>query len=152
MLVIDQGTLLDSVEYNIEQTAVRVGDAVKELQEATRWVVFCVLIFSLCFVASRYQKNTGRRKCIFLLLLIIFGLVIALIFKPRRHTSSSQPPLASAIPVAGTDSSTHLRLRLRHTDSRRLPLLYPPSRPPDPDSHQGSDVWEHADRVAGHSY
>ena len=36
VLVIDQGTLLDSVEYNIEQTAVRVGDAVKELQEATR--------------------------------------------------------------------------------------------------------------------
>ncbi|KAF8234019.1 t-SNARE [Tricholoma matsutake] len=45
VLVIDQGTLLDSVEYNIEQTAVRVGDAVKELQEATR-----------------YQKNTGRSR------------------------------------------------------------------------------------------
>jgi syntaxin 16 len=36
VLVIDQGTLLDSVEYNIEQTAVQVQDAVKELTLATR--------------------------------------------------------------------------------------------------------------------
>ncbi|KIP10855.1 hypothetical protein PHLGIDRAFT_64734 [Phlebiopsis gigantea 11061_1 CR5-6] len=35
-LVIDQGTLLDSVEYNIEQTAVQMSDAVKELDVATR--------------------------------------------------------------------------------------------------------------------
>lgn len=38
-LVIDQGTLLDSVEYNIEQTAVQVGEAVKELEIATRYVL-----------------------------------------------------------------------------------------------------------------
>lgn len=36
VLVIDQGTLLDSVEYNIEQTAHDVGEAVKELNTATR--------------------------------------------------------------------------------------------------------------------
>lgn len=35
-LVIDQGTLLDSVEYNIEQTAVQMEDAVRELDTATR--------------------------------------------------------------------------------------------------------------------
>ncbi|KAF7792394.1 hypothetical protein EIP86_003431 [Pleurotus ostreatoroseus] len=35
-LVIDQGTLLDSVEYNIEQTAVQMSEAVKELNVATR--------------------------------------------------------------------------------------------------------------------
>ncbi|RPD78360.1 snare-domain-containing protein, partial [Lentinus tigrinus ALCF2SS1-7] len=74
-LVIDQGTLLDSVEYNVEQTAVHMEDAVKELDTATR-----------------YQKNTGRRQCIFLLLLIIFGLIIVLIFKPRRHHSAPPPP------------------------------------------------------------
>lgn len=73
-LVIDQGTLLDSVEYNIEQTAVHMGGAVKELE-----------------IATRYQKNTGRRKCIFLLLLIIFGLVVVLIFKPRRDSSEPAP-------------------------------------------------------------
>ncbi len=37
-LVIDQGTLLDSVEYNIEQTAVHMNESVKELQIATRFV------------------------------------------------------------------------------------------------------------------
>ncbi|KAI9442233.1 t-SNARE [Lactarius indigo] len=73
-LVIDQGTLLDSVEYNIEQTAVHMSGAVKELE-----------------IATRYQKNTGRRKCIFLLLLIIFGLIVVLIFKPRRHSSAATP-------------------------------------------------------------
>lgn len=39
MLVIDQGTLLDSVEYNIEQTAVQVQEAAKELDIATRFVI-----------------------------------------------------------------------------------------------------------------
>jgi syntaxin 16 len=38
-LVIDQGTLLDSVEYNIEQTGVHMGEAVKELEIATRFVL-----------------------------------------------------------------------------------------------------------------
>ncbi|KAH9895038.1 t-SNARE [Cubamyces lactineus] len=74
-LVIDQGTLLDSVEYNIEQTAAHMEDAVRELD-----------------VATKYQKNTGRRQCIFLLLLIIFGLILVLIFKPRRHRPSAASP------------------------------------------------------------
>ncbi|KAH9998525.1 t-SNARE, partial [Russula compacta] len=81
-LVIDQGTLLDSVEYNIEQTAAHMNEAVVELE-----------------IATRYQKNTGRRKCIFLLLLIIFGLVVVLIFKPRRHSSATAPmPMTSQAP------------------------------------------------------
>ncbi|KAF7376161.1 Syntaxin-like t-snare protein tlg2 [Mycena sanguinolenta] len=75
VLVIDQGTLLDSVEYNIEQTAFQMEDAVRELK-----------------VATGYQKNTGRRQCIFLLLLIIFGLIVVLIFKPKRHSSAPPPP------------------------------------------------------------
>ncbi|KAJ7703179.1 t-SNARE [Mycena rosella] len=75
VLVIDQGTLLDSVEYNIEQTAFQVEDAVRELK-----------------VATGYQKNTGRRQCIFLLLLIIFGLVVVLILKPKKHSTPSPPP------------------------------------------------------------
>jgi syntaxin 16 len=39
-LVIDQGTLLDSVEYNIEQTAVHMQDANKDLDVAIKYV-FC---------------------------------------------------------------------------------------------------------------
>lgn len=38
VLVIDQGTLLDSVEYNIEQTAAHMEDAVRELDVATKYV------------------------------------------------------------------------------------------------------------------
>jgi len=75
VLVIDQGTLLDSVEYNIEQTAFQVEDAVRELK-----------------VATGYQKNTGRRQCIFLLVLIIFGLIVVLILKPKRHSAPPPPP------------------------------------------------------------
>lgn len=40
ILVIDQGTLLDSVEYNIEQTSVHITEAVKELDIATQYVAF----------------------------------------------------------------------------------------------------------------
>lgn len=103
-MVIDQGTLLDSVEYNIEQTSVQMTQAVKELDVATRCVSSNVIFTSsqaplIMGRASRfmfrYQKNTGRRSCIFLLLLIIFGLIIVLIFKPRRHSSPTpQPPLS----------------------------------------------------------
>ncbi|KAF8558067.1 t-SNARE [Imleria badia] len=84
ILVIDQGTLLDSIEYNIEQSSVHIAEAVKELD-----------------VATRYQKNTGRRKIIFLLLLIIFGLILVLIFKPRRHTS---PTIIPSDPVPPPDN------------------------------------------------
>ena len=45
-MVIDQGTLLDSVEYNIEQTAVQVSQAVKELNVATKCVLSDVIFAS----------------------------------------------------------------------------------------------------------
>lgn len=43
-LVIDQGTLLDSVEYNIEQTAVEMQEAVTELKIAEGYVFLRDLI------------------------------------------------------------------------------------------------------------
>ncbi|KAJ7579255.1 t-SNARE [Mycena floridula] len=82
VLVIDQGTLLDSVEYNIEQTAVEVGEAVRELN-----------------VATQYQKNTGRRQCILLLIIIIFGLIVVIILKPKRHNPELAPSTPSISPV-----------------------------------------------------
>lgn len=96
ILVIDQGTLLDSVEYNIEQTSVHVAEAVKELDVATGYVAAPDSLMSYCSdelnQTGSYQKNTGRRKIIFLLLLIIFGLIVVLIFKPRRHPPSTITP------------------------------------------------------------
>lgn len=66
VLIIDQGTLLDSVEYNIEQTAVRVGEAVVVLEEA-----------------KGYQGRTGRRRCILLLVLLVIAVVVVLVIKIR---------------------------------------------------------------------
>jgi len=95
-LIIDQGTLLDSVEYNIEQTAVRVSEAAVVLQEA-----------------KGYQGRTGRRKCIFFLVLLVMLAVTALVIKIRRggrvrsreqgvETASSSPTTATVAPV-GTE-------------------------------------------------
>lgn len=107
VLVIDQGTLLDSVEYNIEQTAVQMSEAVKELETATR-----------------YQKNTGRRKCIFLLLLIIFGLILVLIFKPRRSHSSAPAPVITPAPSDAFPTASLLSTPIldRRTVRRRQPF------------------------------
>ncbi|EJD42717.1 t-SNARE [Auricularia subglabra TFB-10046 SS5] len=80
-LVVEQGTILDSVEYNIEQAAVELDHANAELK-----------------VAQRYQRNTGRRSCIFLLILLIVGTILVIIFKPRRPHSvpAVPPPVASS--------------------------------------------------------
>ncbi|KAK0651770.1 t-SNARE [Cercophora newfieldiana] len=67
-MVIDQGTMLDRIDYNVERMATDVKEADKELK-----------------VAEGYQKKTTKRKIIFLLLLIIAGMIILLVLKPRRH-------------------------------------------------------------------
>lgn len=67
-IVIDQGTMLDRIDYNVERMAVDVRAADKELD-----------------VASGYQKRTTKRKIILLLVLIIVGVIILLAIKPKRH-------------------------------------------------------------------
>jgi syntaxin 16 len=57
--------------------------------------------------SGRYQANTGRRKCILFLILIIVGLVIVLIYKPRSsadnpvipHTPDSITTITPGMPV-----------------------------------------------------
>ena len=62
VLVIDQGTILDRIDYNIEQAADRVGAAVVELNKA-----------------NEYQKKSKTMMCIYLLLLLwtFIGVAIA---------------------------------------------------------------------------
>jgi syntaxin 16 len=67
-MVIDQGTLLDRIDYNVERMATDVKEAEKELK-----------------VASGYQKKSTKRKIILLLLLIIIGMIILLVIKPKRR-------------------------------------------------------------------
>lgn len=98
-LVVEQGTILDSVEYNIQETSKAVEGAVEEL-----------------VVAKRYQSNSGKRRCILLLVLIIVGLVIVLIYKPRKRGDSSlgegtsgtegvADPSAAVLAQVGTESA-----------------------------------------------
>ena len=71
-LVIDQGTLLDRVDYNIEQMATDIKGAVEELQTATK-----------------YQQRSGKKRIMFLLILLIIGALLILIYKPRKSTPTT---------------------------------------------------------------
>lgn len=67
VLVIDQGTVLDRIDYNIELTVTHMKQATVELEKGTE-----------------YQKKAGKKMIILLLILIVFGMIIAVIFKPRK--------------------------------------------------------------------
>ena len=64
VLVIDQGTILDRIDYNIEQAADRVGHAVVELDKA-----------------NKYQKRNRMMLCIYMLLLLCGFMIVVLIMK-----------------------------------------------------------------------
>lgn len=64
VLVIDQGTILDRIDYNIEQAATRVDNAVQELHKA-----------------NEYQKKSRTMMCIYILLLLCGFMVIVLVLK-----------------------------------------------------------------------
>jgi syntaxin 16 len=68
-MVIDQGTMLDRIDYNVERMATDVKSAEKEL-----------------VIAAGYQKKSTKRKIIFLLLLVIVGMIILLVMKPKRRS------------------------------------------------------------------
>lgn len=74
-MVIDQGTILDRIDYNVERTAEHVKEADKELK-----------------VATGYQKRSTKRKAILLLILIIVGVFILLVIKPKRSSGPTPPP------------------------------------------------------------
>lgn len=66
-MVIDQGTMLDRIDYNVERMHTDVQGAEKELK-----------------VASGYQSKSTKRKIMLLLILLIAGLFILLMIKPRK--------------------------------------------------------------------
>ncbi|ROT34786.1 SNARE complex subunit Tlg2 [Sodiomyces alkalinus F11] len=67
-MVIDQGTMLDRIDYNVENMANDVKAADKEF-----------------VIAAGYQKRTTKRKIILLLLILIVGLFILLMIKPKEN-------------------------------------------------------------------
>lgn len=88
-MVIDQGTVLDRIDYNVERTAEHVKEADKELK-----------------VATGYQKKGTRRKIILLLILIVVGMFILLLIKPKRSGQPvTAPPAEPAVPVPNDPGS-----------------------------------------------
>lgn len=79
-MIIDQGTMLDRIDYNVERMAVDVKAADKELT-----------------VATGYQKKTLKRKIILLLILLIVGMFIVLLVKPKRHSREIPQPIVDPI-------------------------------------------------------
>ncbi|KAL8793732.1 MAG: hypothetical protein Q9195_003673 [Heterodermia aff. obscurata] len=93
-MVIDQGTMLDRIDYNVERMAVDVKGAEKEL-------VVCAPK-----QATGYQKKYTKRKIIFLLLLIVVGMIILLVVKPKRHRPPDTAASLSRPPVPIEDATT----------------------------------------------
>ncbi|KAL3538240.1 hypothetical protein ACH5RR_001606 [Cinchona calisaya] len=64
VLVIDQGTIVDRIDYNIQNVAASVEEGLKQLQKA-----------------ERTQKQGGMVKCATVLVILCFILLVLLIFK-----------------------------------------------------------------------
>lgn len=75
VLVIEQGTILDRIDYNIEQTLVKVQKGTQEL-----------------VIADKYSRKNRSMKCIILLAFICLILIIILIAK---HSGGSDDSTAS---------------------------------------------------------
>ncbi|KAK5078813.1 t-SNARE affecting a late Golgi compartment protein 2 [Lithohypha guttulata] len=86
-MVIDQGTMLDRIDYNVERMVVEVKGAEKEL-----------------IVATNYQKRYTKRKIILLLILVIFGLFVLLLVKPRSSGNSEVPSTPPTGDTAGENT------------------------------------------------
>mmetsp|Transcript_53528 Transcript_53528/g.98110 ORF Transcript_53528/g.98110 Transcript_53528/m.98110 type:complete len:309 (-) Transcript_53528:56-982(-) len=67
VLVIDQGTILDRIDYNIESVVHQSQEANKQLQKA-----------------EQHQKSNRATKCMLILVLINAIMILVLIFKNRR--------------------------------------------------------------------
>ena len=78
-MVIDQGTMLDRIDYNVERTVTDVKEAEKEL-----------------VVATNYQRRNTKRKILLLLLLLVIGMFVLLLVKPKKQY---QPPPGVDIPT-----------------------------------------------------
>jgi len=70
VLVIDQGTILDRIDYNMESVVEHTKEGIQQLQ-----------------TAERHQKSARPMKCIICLAFIIFFLLVMLVLKHSRRRS-----------------------------------------------------------------
>ena len=87
-IVIDQGTILDNIEYNLDRTVENVQGAHQQLNKA-----------------EGYQKQTRKCKIVLFLVLLIFLMLMLLMVKPRRvdHYVHDKSPPAPTVEDAKTD-------------------------------------------------
>lgn len=86
-LVVDQGSMLDRIDYNMSRT-------VQDLKESDRELV----------KAQGYQKRTTKCKIIFLLCLVVLALFIIVVVRPHGTTKIVEKPA----PQKGNDATdTH---------------------------------------------
>ena len=104
-MVIDQGTMLDRIDYNVERMTTEVKEADKELK-----------------VATTYQKKSTKRKIIFLLILLVVGMVILVAIKPRnRNQAAPAPPVQPATPAEPESPATPPRRARREWSADGIP-------------------------------
>lgn len=125
-MVVDQGTLLDRIDYNLHNT-------VADLQQLDRELV----------KARSYQKRTTKCKLIFLLLLVVAVLFMIVIVKPHGKTKVVETPAPQpgqpqqpeakpeAKPEVKPDAGSQITKPIQD-DSSPAPEL--PSRPQIPDN------------------
>jgi len=110
-MIIDQGSLLDRIDYNVERTAEHVKAAEKELK-----------------VATGYQKKSTKRKAILLLILLVVGMFILLLIKPKRRSAQTAPvpgepaspiQLGNALPPRFVEAQDSVEMPHTHVGSRR---------------------------------
>jgi syntaxin 16 len=94
-MVIDQGSMLDRIDYNVENMTTEVKQADKELK-----------------VATGYQKKSTKRKIILLLVLIVAGMFILLMLKPKSRSAPAVTP-APVAPVTPPEPAIRPPERLR---------------------------------------
>jgi syntaxin 16 len=104
-MVIDQGSMLDRIDYNVERMATDVKEADKELK-----------------VASGYQKRSIKRKAMLLLAILIAGVFILLSLKLSSKGSNKPAPQLPDLPPEVAASPERVRSR------QRQPITLRPSR------------------------
>ncbi|EZF29183.1 hypothetical protein H101_07134 [Trichophyton interdigitale H6] len=122
-MIIDQGTMLDRIDFNVERMTLDVKGADKELK-----------------VATNYQRRTTKRKIILLLVLLVVAMFIILLVKPKKRAaeSVSQPPP----PPQALQNPSHQR-SLLHDDT-----LYTIGRKRNSAHHRLLvDLWNRVDNL-----
>lgn len=113
-MVIDQGTMLDRIDYNVERMGEEVKGAEKELK-----------------VATNYQRRSVKRKILLFLIICIVGMVILLSLKLGSRGGKSRevnnapangaanPPVGNAQKQGGDPGNA-----APFSDMRRLVVKY----------------------------